>query len=148
MAYDEALGARIRAAMGGAAGVTEKKMFGGLAFLLDGKMFAGVVGDDLMVRVGRARHDEALGRPHARPMDFTGHPMNGYVYVAPPGFRTAATLRAWLTWGASALAETPAGKAKVTARGGASRPARRARAGTSRARRRARADRSAWSRSG
>jgi TfoX/Sxy family transcriptional regulator of competence genes len=61
--------------------VTEKKMFGGIAFLLDGAMFCGVSGGDLMVRVGAEAHEAALARPHARPMDFTGRPMKGYVFV-------------------------------------------------------------------
>ena len=29
-------------------------------------------------------------------MDFTGRPMNGYLYIAPAGFATDAALLAWL----------------------------------------------------
>ena len=96
MAYDEKLADRIRRAIGPRADVTEKKMFGGLAFLLSGKMFLGLATADLMVRVGPDGHAAALARPHARPMDFTGRPMKGYVYVSPEGLRTAAALGKWV----------------------------------------------------
>ena len=85
MAYDQKLADRIRALVAGRPGVSEKAMFGGLAFLLDGRMFCGVNKDDLMVRAGPARHDEALAKPHARSMDFTGRPMKGYVFVGAEG---------------------------------------------------------------
>jgi TfoX/Sxy family transcriptional regulator of competence genes len=100
MAYDPALADRIRQALIDRAGVTEKPMFGGLSFLLDGKMFCGIVKDDLMVRVGPERYEESLRRPHARPMDFTGRPMMGYVYVGPEGRRTQRMVDAWVARGA------------------------------------------------
>ena len=99
MAYDEKLAARLRRAVGRRRGVTEKKMFGGLAFLAGGRMFCGIVKDDLMVRVGPERHAEALRKPHVRPMDFTGRPMKGYVFVGPPGCRTDKAVAAWVEWG-------------------------------------------------
>jgi len=61
-------------------------MFGGLAFLLDGRMFCGIVKNDLMVRVGPEKYEKALGMAHARPMNFTGRPMTGYVFVGPAGY--------------------------------------------------------------
>lgn len=74
-------------------------MFGGLAFLLEGKMFCGIVADDLMVRIGPERHDEALARPHVRPMAFTGKPFVGYVFVAPAGY-AGRRLAPWIEAGA------------------------------------------------
>jgi TfoX/Sxy family transcriptional regulator of competence genes len=94
--YDERLAERIRSILAGAASFDEKKMFGGVAFLKDGKMFCGIVKDDLMVRVGAEQHELALALPHARPMDFTGRPMKGYVFVAPAGCRTYTTLGKWI----------------------------------------------------
>ena len=52
MAYDEGLAERLRDALADTAGVAEKKMFGGLAFMVRGNMCCGVVGEELMVRVG------------------------------------------------------------------------------------------------
>jgi len=99
MAYDETLADCIRRAVGSRANVTEKKMFGGLAFLLDGRMFCGVLKHDLMVRVGPTRYRAALAEAHVRPMDFTGRPMNGYVFVGPGGTRTEKAIRKWVDQG-------------------------------------------------
>jgi hypothetical protein len=71
-------------------------MFGGLAFLVRGHMVCGVLGEELMVRVGPEAYREALAMPHARPMDFTGKPLAGFVYVAPRGFAEDDALRTWV----------------------------------------------------
>jgi TfoX/Sxy family transcriptional regulator of competence genes len=99
MAFDEKLAERVRGVLVRRPGVSERKMFGGLAFLREGRMFCGVLGADLVVRVGPQAWGKALGRRHVRPMDFTGRPMTGYVYVAPAGVRAAASLRAWVEQG-------------------------------------------------
>ncbi len=99
MAYDETLAQRIRELMADKHSVVEKRMFGGIAFMLRGNMCCGIVSDDLMVRVGPERHEEALAQPHARPMDFTGRPMKGMVYVGLEGLRSDADLNAWLRRG-------------------------------------------------
>jgi TfoX/Sxy family transcriptional regulator of competence genes len=96
MAWDEQLADRVRAVVADRDDIDEKPMFGGLCLLAHGNMFAGVQSDALMLRVGPERHEEALARPHARVMDFTGRSMRGYVYVDPPGFSTEAQLREWV----------------------------------------------------
>jgi TfoX/Sxy family transcriptional regulator of competence genes len=117
MAYDEGLTERMRAMLDDEPGVTEKKMFGGVCFLLGGNMFVGVVKADLMVRIGRSGHQDALRDPHARPMDFTGKAMTGYVFVAPRGTSEDADLARWIRLGRSFAATLPAkdGGAKSTA---------------------------------
>lgn len=112
MAYDEDLAARMRELLGSEAGITEKKMFGGLSFLVDGKMAVGIVGDDLCVRASADRSAELLARPHARPMDFTGRPMKGWVYVAPEGLAEDSELRWWLEQGVVHARSLPAKKPK------------------------------------
>jgi hypothetical protein len=99
MAYDERLANRVRRVLGTRNDITERKMFGGLAFLCRGRMCCGIVGRDLMVRIPDDEFDAVMRGPHARPMDFTGKPLRGFVYVSPPGFRTAAALRTWLSRG-------------------------------------------------
>jgi len=99
MAFDESLADRIRRAVGRRKGITEKKMFGGLAFLLDGKMFCGIVKDELMVRVGPERYEESLAMSNVRPMDFTGRPMKGYVFVEPGGCRSVEAVKTWTSRG-------------------------------------------------
>jgi TfoX/Sxy family transcriptional regulator of competence genes len=116
MSYDEKLADRIRRALGPRDDVEERKMFGGLAFLRGGRMFCGIANDDLMVRVGPEAYEQALDKPHVRPMDFTGRPMKGYVFVAPAGRRTDAALRAWVNLSASFVANLPQGPARKRVR--------------------------------
>jgi TfoX/Sxy family transcriptional regulator of competence genes len=95
MAYDEKLAARVRTLLAGRGDVSERKMFGGLTFMVAGHMCCGVHGDELIIRLDPDREDEALTRPHARPMDFTGRPMSGFVTVRPEGLN-AAQLKRWV----------------------------------------------------
>jgi hypothetical protein len=96
MPFDERLAERIRRALRRTADITERKMFGGLAFMCHGKMCCGIVGCDLMVRVPDKDMSSALKLAHVRPMDFTGTPLRGFVYVAPPGVATDRSLRWWV----------------------------------------------------
>ena len=107
MAFDEQLAERIRETLSDHDGVAERHMFGGLAFMVDGHMCVGVVRGDLMVRVGPEQHQQALGKPHARTMDFTGRPMKGFVYVAPDGVASDRDLEAWLDLGLRFVASLP-----------------------------------------
>ena len=69
MASDEGLAQRVRESLSERMDLTEKKMFGGLCFLLGGNIAAGIVGDDLMLRVGPDAHSDAISRPYGREMD-------------------------------------------------------------------------------
>lgn len=103
MPFDEALGQRLRVAMEAECArdmLTEKRMFGGLAMMVNGNMACGIIGYNLMVRVGPDAHDECVALPHAAPMDFTARPMKGYVYIYPEGIATARELKAWAKRGA------------------------------------------------
>jgi len=122
VAYDEKLAERVRGALAGRKRITEKKMFGGLAFLLDRRMCCGILSDDLMVRVGPERYVAALARPHVRPMDFTGKPLFGFVYVSSPGVKTGAALAKWLREATEYAASLPAGKGALK-KGTSGRPA-------------------------
>ena len=99
MPYSETLAQRIRAVQTDQAGAVEKKMSGGVTFMVNGNMCCGVTKDDLMVRVGLDRHEEALARPHTRKMDFTRRPVKGKVYVEPEGVVTDAALEKWVQRG-------------------------------------------------
>jgi TfoX/Sxy family transcriptional regulator of competence genes len=97
MAYSEGLASRIRTVLSRRRGITgERQMFGGVCFTMNGHMVCGVVKDDLMVRVGPDAYEKSLRRAHARPMDFTGRPMDGFVYVAAAGLKSAASLKSWI----------------------------------------------------
>ncbi|MGH9917149.1 MAG: TfoX/Sxy family protein [Pyrinomonadaceae bacterium] len=99
MAYNEKLAERIRRQLSNRMDVVERKMFGGLAFMVRGHMCCGVVGDELMVRVGPAGYEATLKEKHAREMDFTGKPLRGMVYVAVPGLASAKQLGKWIERG-------------------------------------------------
>lgn len=110
MAFDNTLAERIRKLLHKQRSVQEKKMFGGLAFMVNGHMCCGIIGNELMVRVGPEQHAEALKQPHARPMDFTGKPMKGMVYVGTKGVAQDAALRAWVARGLKFVESLPAKK--------------------------------------
>ena len=103
MTYDQSLAERIREVLAGEKEVDEIKMMGGLCFTMRGHMVVGVVGDELMVRVGPQAYERALTRAHARKMNFTGRPMKGFVFVDAAGLGTRRSLTSWI---ASAISFT------------------------------------------
>ena len=108
MAFNERLADKVRAVLNTRREVSEKRMFGGLSFLVRGRTCCGIVGGELMVRVGPDNYARALARRHAREMDFTGRPLTGYVYVAPEGLRTRQAVQSWVELGVTFARSHPA----------------------------------------
>ena len=106
MAFDERLADRVRDVLAEEDSVSERKMFGGLAFMIRGHMACGVLGEELMLRLGEDAAEKALERPHVRPMDFTGRPLTGMVFVGSAGLRGAA-LRRWVGKAAAFVTSLP-----------------------------------------
>ena len=73
-----------------------KAMMGGLCFMVNDKMCLGVLDSRLMVRLDPALEADSLQRPGCKPMDFTGRPMKGYVFVHSEGLETEAQLKHWV----------------------------------------------------
>ena len=96
MAYDPVLADRIAAELAGEPDVTTRKMFGGIAWLCAGHMAVGLVGEDLMLRLGEDGAAIALQAPGVRPMDFTGKPLRSMVYVGPEATGSRRELRDWI----------------------------------------------------
>lgn len=97
MAYDEYLADRVRQIFSERHVPTEeKKMMGGLCFMVNDKMCAGIVGETLMARIDPELYPQALSRPGARQMDFTGRPMQGFVFVEGEGIDADEDLQHWL----------------------------------------------------
>lgn len=103
MAYSELQADRIRQVLSEKQVITEeKKMMGGLCFMVNGKMCCGLIRqrknkqDMLMARIGPARYEEALEKSGALPMDFTGRPMNGFIFVEPAGYDLDKDLEDWV----------------------------------------------------
>ncbi|WGL17662.1 TfoX/Sxy family protein [Microbulbifer bruguierae] len=105
MGYSKALADKVRYLLGQNDALTEKQMFGGLAFMLNGNMACGVVGEELMVRVGPENYDEALSERYTRPMDYTGRPLKGMVYVEEDAIQQ--DLDGWITKGVEFAGSLP-----------------------------------------
>ncbi len=86
MAYDEGLEERLENMLN-AKGIPydARKMMGGLVFMVDEKMCLGIHKDLLMARLDPDNYENALKRPGAQAMNFTGRPMKGFVFVEPEG---------------------------------------------------------------
>ena len=107
MSYDERIADRVRTSRADRDDVVERKMFGGLAFLVRGNMCCGVLGSELMVRVGPENYPVALKQPHTREMDFTGRALKGLVYVSKHGIHSDQSLRSWVSRGLEFVASLP-----------------------------------------
>jgi hypothetical protein len=103
MAYDPILAERIGNLLT-AKGLdfTEKSMMGGRLFSLDDKMLCGVHSDKkygdslLMARIGESAYEDEIEKEECLPMEFTGRPMRGYIFVTPDGFADDDALGYWL----------------------------------------------------
>lgn len=110
VAYNLILAERVSQILAGVPGIVEKKMFGGIGYMVSGNIACGVNKDDLIVRVGPEKYQEALDQPHTRVFDMTGRPMSGWITVAPPGYADDRDLKGWVKMGldfASTLPEKP-----------------------------------------
>ena len=103
MAYDEFIADRMRRVFQEKkVAYTEKRMFGGLCFMVDDKMCCGIHYDKkketdlLMARIGEVVSKKAMERTGCHPMDFTGRPMKGYVFITPNGFDSDVDLAYWI----------------------------------------------------
>jgi TfoX/Sxy family transcriptional regulator of competence genes len=96
MGFDQGLAERVRAQLAGIPGLTERRMFGGLSFLVDGNLCVGVLGDELMARVGPAATEAALARPGSRLFDMGGRPMKGWVNVRSEVLEADDVLAGWV----------------------------------------------------
>ena len=102
MAYSEYLADRVRQRLTNKGKVEEKKMMGGLIFMVNDKMCVGIhihkkYGDSLlMAKIGTTAYEEEIKKEVCLPMDFTGRPMKGYIFVTPEGFDMDAELEYWI----------------------------------------------------
>lgn len=100
MPVDEALNARMRDALAGHAGISEKRMMGGLCFFLNGNMLCGARRhkDGLgrfMFRIGKAQGSAALRDPTAQAVIHGTRKLGGFVRVEESDCDDTA-LRRWL----------------------------------------------------
>lgn len=103
MAYDEQLVERITNIFEQRnLNFLSKNMMGGRVFMLEDKMCCGThidkkYGDSLlMARIGEPAYAEEIKKNVCLPMDFTGRPMKGYIFITPEGFRAEEDLEHWI----------------------------------------------------
>ena len=107
---------RIRAELGDDPNSGEIRMFGGICFTLNGNMLVGTMKDgSLMARVGEDREPEALARPGASRMNFTGREMKGFVIVS-AGNLDDDKLRGWIALASTYVGALPPKIAKKKSR--------------------------------
>jgi hypothetical protein len=100
MAYDERLAERIRAAVTGEPGLTEKAMFGGLAFLVHGNLAVSASGQGgLLLRIDPADAPALTSRPHVERFEMRGRAMDGWLHVQPEAVDGDAELQEWVDVG-------------------------------------------------
>ncbi len=96
MAYNEKLAERIRKRLHGIPNIEEKKMMGGLTFMVNDKMCVGIIKDELMCRIDKTFHEEAIKKTGCHTMDFTNRPMIGYVLINERGMKTQKDFDYWI----------------------------------------------------
>ena len=107
VAYNDELVERVRDRLVATEGAMELKMFGGWGVTVHGNMAVGVMDSDLIVRVGPDAFDAALRRPGARPFDFTGRPMTGWVFVDGAAITNTRSLNRWIDQGVTFAESLP-----------------------------------------
>jgi TfoX/Sxy family transcriptional regulator of competence genes len=107
VAYDAELADRVREVLSLRERVSEREMFGGIGFMLDGNMACGVIGEELIVRLGPEEGERALAEPHTREFDYTGRPMRGWLFVSAEGLADDEALAGWVDAGADFAASLP-----------------------------------------
>jgi TfoX/Sxy family transcriptional regulator of competence genes len=108
MAYDEELGARIRALLGNRPDLTEQKMFGGLAFLVGGNMAIAASGQGgILVRVDPGESDELVATTPAERMEMGGRSMAGWLRVDADHVADDSALAEWVERGSAYAGSLP-----------------------------------------
>lgn len=117
---------RIRLLLEGDPRISEKTMFGGRTFLLNGHILVGCKKDGrILLSVGKAHNDQALGRPGAAQMVHGGRPMTGFIWVEPDAIEDDDDLAEWVRTAELWVSQMPIEPAKP-ARKRAAKPAGKA----------------------
>lgn len=107
MAYDPELAERVAVIITTRDGVNERKMFGGIAWMLHGNMACGVLGEELLVRLGGEDAERALSEPDVRPFEMAGRVSRGFVLVGGQAVAEDAALAGWVDAGADHASSLP-----------------------------------------
>jgi hypothetical protein len=96
MPLEESLTTRIHAKLRANDDVIEKSIVGGLGFTWRGHLLCGVMGGDLLVRVGKVGFGSLVTQPGARPMTMAGRESTAWIIVHANYVTNDASLQGWL----------------------------------------------------
>ena len=96
MPVDTELQARIREHLRGTDGIGETRITGGAGFTLHGNLLCGVIGDELLVRIGKADFDRVMSEGTAHPMTMAGKSSRSWLLVPKDVVAEPAELTCWI----------------------------------------------------
>lgn len=96
MKYEIALVERIKSVLDSDLEIQEKEMFGGYCFLLNRHMCIGVIGDNLLARIGPDHYSKSLAQNYIKQFDYAGRPMADVVCIEAELITTDDELSDWL----------------------------------------------------
>jgi hypothetical protein len=106
--YDDDLADRIRAVVGGEAGLDEKRMFGGLAFLVRGNMAVSASGQGgILLRVDPTTTDSLVSEDGVARFEMRGREMDGWLRVDPSAAASDEQLERWVEIGVAYARSLP-----------------------------------------
>jgi TfoX/Sxy family transcriptional regulator of competence genes len=101
VSFSDELAGRVRARLSHLEGLTERQVMSGLGFFLEDRMAVAVFDDRLCLRVPGG-DDADLDAEFARPFEFAGRPVRGWVCI-PEESLDEASLSGWVARGVSGL---------------------------------------------
>ena len=107
MAMDEDLHEALRRHLADRPDIVEKRMFGGSGFMWRGHLLCGVMGDELLVRMGKTTAADLLGEGGAHPMVMGGRTSAGWMLVPMPPDERERRFATWVGRAASYVESLP-----------------------------------------
>lgn len=96
MAIDDDLRTALRDRLTAMDDIDERAMFGGVGFMWRGNLLCGVMGHELLVRIGKEDAEDLIGEDGAHPMVMGGRTSKGWILVPVPGDRRGKVLTRWV----------------------------------------------------
>ncbi|TBR37432.1 TfoX family protein [Marinomonas agarivorans] len=97
MSYDEKLVNRLRELLPNSADIEEKNMFGGHCFLVNKHMCCGVIGDNLLARVGPRHYNKCTSKNYVKQFEYSGRPIADIVCIEAELTADNEDLASWLS---------------------------------------------------
>ncbi len=108
MAIDDGLRTALRDHLTAMDDIGERAMFGGVGFMWCGNLLCGVMGDELLVRIGKEDAEDLIGEDGAHPMVMGARTSKGWILVPVPRAQRAELLARWVDRAIGYVATLPA----------------------------------------